>query len=187
MVTMCCRSIILLINNMWRASGLAPGGSRCDTGGMRNPEDLRRVGALLRQRREALGLRKSDLARRVGISPAYVTLIEDAIPRSRGNPTQPRYDVLVTWTRALGMDEEMTEEILALAHRSPVSFDAKAPNEPHVAQAPLPWPRRRELVLEQAHEVLRLAEGSLQRDELADLMSALFELIKFRLLREEPS
>jgi transcriptional regulator with XRE-family HTH domain len=155
---------------------------------MRNAEDLQLAGALLRQRREVLGLRKSDLARRVGISPAYVTLIEDAIPRSRGkgNPTQPRYDVLVTWTRALGMDDEMTEEILALTHRSPVLFDAKAPVEPQVGYGIPPWPRRRELLLGQVNEVLRLAEGSPQRDELADLMSGLVELVKFRLLHDEP-
>src|SRR5436190_5251823 len=84
---------------------------------MSSPEDARRVGELLKLRRDELGLRRSEVARRVGISPTYVAMIEDARPREggRGSPSRPTADILLAWSSALALGEPQTEELLAAA------------------------------------------------------------------------
>lgn len=159
---------------------------KCDTGYMPTTEDLEQVGSLLRERREELGLRKSDVARRIGVTPAYVSLIETAAPRQvgRGNPTRAGADVLTAWARVLEMDDELSGRLLNLAGHTIVLANSKVP-EPPPQYEPWPWPRRRELLLAQTLEVLRLAEDSPRRDELADLIAAVLDLVKFRLLHDE--
>ncbi len=162
---------------------------RCDTGSMPTPEDLRLLGELLRERREELGLRKSDVARGVGVTPAYVTLIESATPRrqGRGNPTQPGREVLVAWARVLGFDADDTARILSVARPVMMSQSLVESDQMYSARSfdSSPWPPRRDLLLTQVLELLRLAEHSSQRDEVADLMAAVFELITFRLRHDD--
>jgi transcriptional regulator with XRE-family HTH domain len=155
---------------------------------MPTPDDLAELGDFLRDRREGLGLRKSDVARRVGVTPSYVTLIEDATPRrqGRGKPTQPSRDVLVSWVRVLDLDRDTAAWVLGFSR--PVTMaQGLAPSDGHTSQRSYerpPWPARQELILAQVRELLRLAEGSPDRDELADLLTTLCELVQFRLLHE---
>lgn len=77
--------------------------------------ELERLGQELRERRERLRISRAELSRRVGLSPTYTWLIEQASPRDRGRPTRPSEDVLRRWTRALGMEEGETRRTLNLA------------------------------------------------------------------------
>lgn len=77
--------------------------------------DLTRLGAALRERREALGIPRTEIARRVDVTPTYVWLIETAKTRSGGEPSRPTRSVLERWSVALGMDERYTKQVLALA------------------------------------------------------------------------
>lgn len=150
---------------------------------MVTPEDLRAVGKLLRQRREELGLRKSDVARRVGVTPAYITLIEDATPRrqGKGKPSQPGNDVLTAWAQVLGLDRDQTRTILRVARPIQMATPIDTDTSPRTDDRP-PWPPRRELLLQQLNEVLRLAEASAERDVLADLLEVLLQLIRYRVV-----
>jgi transcriptional regulator with XRE-family HTH domain len=155
---------------------------------MPTPEDLGRLGTCLRERREQLGLRKSDVARRIGVTPSYVTLIEDATPRrqGRGKPTQPSRDVLAAWVRVLDLDQAAAA--WALSWSRAVSMGQGSVQSDRVTSQRdydrAPWPARQELLLEQVRELLRLAERSPNREELADLLTKVCELVRFRLLHE---
>lgn len=153
---------------------------------MPTPDELRQLGQLLRHRREELGLRKSEVARRIGVTPAYITLIERATPRrqGRGNPTQPRRDVLGVWALVLGLEEEETARVLGLGRHTVQPSAATGLQQ--VPPPDVPWPRRRELLMEQVSALLRLADQSPDRDALADLLTTLFDLIRFRLTHERP-
>jgi transcriptional regulator with XRE-family HTH domain len=61
----------------------------------RPPPELRRLGAALQAQRQARGVTQRDLAATLGISIAYVSLIE----RGRRNPP---YTTVVELARALG-------------------------------------------------------------------------------------
>jgi hypothetical protein len=91
--------------------------------------------------------------------------------------------VLVAWARVLGMEEEQSDRILTLAGHN--RLEESTLQESQARYDPSPWPRRREHLLDQARELLRLAETSPPRDELADLLRAVFDLVKFRLTRDE--
>jgi transcriptional regulator with XRE-family HTH domain len=77
--------------------------------------DLQTLGSELRRRRRALRIKSAELARRIGVSPTYIWLIETAKPRERGEPSRPSEDLLTRWTAALGMDEGETQRMRALA------------------------------------------------------------------------
>lgn len=77
--------------------------------------DLPALGRDLRARRKALRLPSAELARRIGVSPTYVWLIEQAKPRSNGEPSRPSEDVLSSWTAVLGLDEEEAQRLRELA------------------------------------------------------------------------
>jgi len=77
--------------------------------------DLTRLGAALHERREALGIPRTEIARRVDVTPTYVWLIETAKTRSGGEPSRPTQSVLERWSVALGMDERYAKQVLALA------------------------------------------------------------------------
>lgn len=165
------------------------------------PEDLAELGRLLKRRREELGLRRSDVAHRVGVSPTYVALIEEAKPRpaGRGNPSRPNAGVLVAWTRALAMDEEGvilalrlaghligTREMRQLEPTGQVVHEDQERIVKEVGRvyATLPWHLRRELLLDQLREVLALAERHQSRDELVDLLEGVLDVVRFRLEHE---
>ena len=77
--------------------------------------DLERLGQELRGRRRALRIPSAELARRIGVSPTYVWLIEQAKPRPRGEPSRPSEELLGRWTVALGMDDTEARHIRELA------------------------------------------------------------------------
>jgi transcriptional regulator with XRE-family HTH domain len=62
-----------------------------------------------------LRLPNAELARRIGVSPTYVWMIESAAPRKNEQPSRPSEDLLRRWARALGMGPVDTERLLALA------------------------------------------------------------------------
>src|SRR5207302_1952240 len=108
--------------------------------------DLEQLGAALRERREALGIPRAELARRVGVTPTYIWLVENARPRKGGQPSRPAQAVIERWSRALGMDERSTRQALRMAGhelpggREPVAEYTAAPATP-VPVAAQPAPR----------------------------------------------
>jgi transcriptional regulator with XRE-family HTH domain len=94
--------------------------------------DLPRLGHELRIRRRALRIPSAELARRIGVSPTYIWLIEQSKPRKGGEPSRPSEDLLRRWMTALGMDASESQRIGELAgyfgpdHSSPHNF---APGE----------------------------------------------------------
>jgi transcriptional regulator with XRE-family HTH domain len=77
--------------------------------------DLSRLGHELRTRRRALRIPSAELARRIGVSPTYVWLIEQSKPRQSGEPSRPSEDLLRRWMAALGMDASDARRIRELA------------------------------------------------------------------------
>src|SRR5690348_13498780 len=80
-----------------------------------NSMDLKRLASVLREQRETVGVPAAELARRVGVSPTYVWMVEHARPRKGGEPSRPSRAVLERWARALGMDDRYARQVLALA------------------------------------------------------------------------
>jgi transcriptional regulator with XRE-family HTH domain len=77
--------------------------------------DLSRLGHELRTRRRALRIPSAELARRIGVSPTYIWLIEQSKPRKSGEPSRPSEDLLRRWMTALGMDASESQRIGELA------------------------------------------------------------------------
>jgi transcriptional regulator with XRE-family HTH domain len=77
--------------------------------------DLSKLGHELRTRRRALRIPSAELARRIGVSPTYVWLIEQSKPRKSGEPSRPSEDLLRKWTSAIGMSATDAQEIRELA------------------------------------------------------------------------
>jgi transcriptional regulator with XRE-family HTH domain len=77
--------------------------------------DLAALGQELRSRRRALRIPSAELARRIGVSPTYIWLIEQAKPRQGGEPSRPSEDLLQRWTAALGMSRSDVQRIRELA------------------------------------------------------------------------
>lgn len=82
---------------------------------------------MLRERREALGLTRDELGRRVGVTPAYIFLVEGARPRASGTPSRPKREVLRRWTEALGLQGGAAARILELAGYEPHDVDTISP------------------------------------------------------------
>jgi transcriptional regulator with XRE-family HTH domain len=92
--------------------------------------DLSRLGHELRTRRRALRIPSAELARRIGVSPTYVWLIEQSKPRKSGEPSRPREDLLRRWMAALGMDASEAQQIREFAGY----FGPDFPNERDLMQ-----------------------------------------------------
>jgi Helix-turn-helix domain len=162
--------------------------------------DLETLGAALRERREALGIPRTELARRVGVTPTYVWLVEGARP----------------WARSLGMDDRYTRQALVLAGHLPEADHVETPpfvppptlvqssiasSAPQVmARVPIasatagrfsfsqasvrfsqPPDLRSRVLQEQLRELLALAESGRKWEETADLVESLLEWLRFRL------
>jgi transcriptional regulator with XRE-family HTH domain len=89
--------------------------------------DLETLGAALRERREALGIPRTELARRVGVTPTYVWLVEGARPRKGGKPSRAGQAVIERWARSLGMDDRYTRQALVLAGHLPEADQVETP------------------------------------------------------------
>lgn len=75
--------------------------------------DLARLGARIRELREASGLTPAVTARRAGVSPAYIHSVENATPSGRtGRPSLPSVPVLRGIADAVGAKRS---ELLELA------------------------------------------------------------------------
>jgi transcriptional regulator with XRE-family HTH domain len=98
--------------------------------------DLPALGAALRTRRRSLRIPSAELARRIEISPTYVWLVERAKERSSGEPSRPSEELLLRWTRALGMHEEEARHLLALAGYFEVDREASRGPRSQVAYTP---------------------------------------------------
>jgi transcriptional regulator with XRE-family HTH domain len=87
------------------------------------PVDLQRLGTMLKERREFIGLTRGTVARRVRVARNYIKLIEEATPRKNGRPSQPSRDVLQRWGKVLLWDDQRdidaTQELLSLAGHEP--------------------------------------------------------------------
>ncbi len=112
--------------------------------------DLPTLGRELRVRRRALRIPSAELARKIGVSPTYIWLIEHAKPRQSGEPSRLSEDLLRRWTSALGMTGPDTQRIRELAGyfgsdvqyergtapRAPVSTSVHSPSPLYSSQAP---------------------------------------------------
>jgi transcriptional regulator with XRE-family HTH domain len=92
--------------------------------------DLSTLGRELRTRRRALRIPSAELARRIGVSPTYVWLIEQSKPRKSGEPSRPGEDLLTRWTAALGMSASEAQQIREFAGY----FGPDFPNERDLTQ-----------------------------------------------------
>jgi transcriptional regulator with XRE-family HTH domain len=77
--------------------------------------DLEKLGAEMKQRRKALGMPGALVARRIGVSPSYLWMIESAKPRANGEPSKPSAKLMQLWAHALSLDEEGTQYVMGLA------------------------------------------------------------------------
>jgi transcriptional regulator with XRE-family HTH domain len=77
--------------------------------------DLQTLGTVLEARRSELGIPRTVLARKVGISPSYMWMVETAAVRKGGQPSRPSRDLLEAWTEALLGDAVFRAKVLMLA------------------------------------------------------------------------
>ncbi len=124
--------------------------------------DLEALGEVLRERREAIGISKAELARRVGISESYVSLVEQGDRR-------PSRGVLEHWVRALRGEAEPTDSyfgaLLRLAGHENPEEDQGIPAVPLPfggGTLYFPQPRRleRERLVREFQELLDKAAAS---------------------------
>lgn len=102
--------------------------------------DLAGLGRELRTRRKALRVPSAELARRIGVSPTYIWLIEQARPRPSGQPSRPSEDVLSQWMLALGMSEEERQRLRELAGYFGHELRPVTPTAPRARRSPaLDW------------------------------------------------
>jgi transcriptional regulator with XRE-family HTH domain len=102
--------------------------------------DLRRLGAVLREQREELGIPAAEVARRVGVSPTYVWMVEHARPRKGGEPSRPGEDLLRRWALALRMDERYVRQVLRLAGYEESDRAPARSRRPRITSSPFPEP-----------------------------------------------
>jgi transcriptional regulator with XRE-family HTH domain len=145
--------------------------------------ELLELARVLRERREAIGIPKAEIARRVEVSESYVAMVEQGKRR-------PSRAVLERWAAALGWDEVYTQQLLTLAgHIAQEQGSTPSPRLPFAGGAMhFPQPRRmdRERVIQELLEVLNRAELSEEEwQETLELLESFLEWLKFR-LGEEP-
>jgi transcriptional regulator with XRE-family HTH domain len=63
--------------------------------------DLPLLGEMLRKQREELGITRAALGRRIGATPNYLWMIEEAAERSNGAPSRPSKELLTRWFEVL--------------------------------------------------------------------------------------
>ena len=159
--------------------------------------DLERLGAALRSRREALGLTREELSQRIGLTGAYIWMVESAAPRKGRARTRPRRATLLRWLEALEMDQPEINRMLVdagyvpidepriLASRvaSPLPVDAFS-NDPvgenHQAQ--------REDLIRRLNGVLDRSEASDEEwQEAATLLTTLLDFAEYKVYRTQRS
>jgi Helix-turn-helix domain len=144
--------------------------------------ELLQLGDLLKQWRERLGLRRVDVARRVGISPSYVAVVEDAIVRPGGKPSRPKQPLLRAWCRALGM----TRQDLALALDYAGYAIREAPKGVRAGRAVQTMTQDsdryaaldEDLLLAELRDVLELAALDGRRAEVEKALRPIFRLLR---------
>lgn len=85
--------------------------------------DLATLGKVLKERREAIGMARTELAARIDRTPTYVYLIEETRSARGRRPTRPRSSVLLTWAEQLGMEKRYAHQLLLLAGYDPSDPD----------------------------------------------------------------
>ena len=170
-----------------------------------NSMDLHRLGTVLREQRAVIGIPAAEVARRIGVSPTYVWMVERARPRKGGEPSRPSRALLEQWAHVLGMDERYRRQVLLLAGyeeesrpSSPRRFTRAArapssmpePGEPMMdalfSTSPSPrfeppaqlWP---DVIAEDVRETLRYAEEQGRLEETADLLEEYLAFLRHRL------
>ena len=141
--------------------------------------ELAELGRVLRERREAIGISKAEIARRVEVSESFVAMTEQGTRR-------PSKAVLERWAEALGWDEVYTRQLLIMAgHLAPEQDSRPSPRLPFSGGAlHFPQPKRmeRERVIQELQKLLNRAEVS-EKDwqETLKLLESFLEWLKFRL------
>src|ERR687896_524381 len=141
--------------------------------------ELLELARVLRERREAIGIPKAEIARRAEVSESYVAMAEQGKRR-------PSKAVLERWAAALGWDEVYTGQLLALAgHISQEQDSTPSPRLPFAGGAlHFPQPRRmeKERVVQEILGVLNRAEVYEKVwQETLELLESFVEWLKFRL------
>jgi transcriptional regulator with XRE-family HTH domain len=145
--------------------------------------ELAELGRVLRERREAIGISKAEIARRVEVSESFIAMTEKGTRR-------PSKAVLEHWAEALGWDTVYARQLLAMAGHIPPEQDSRpAPRLPFAGGAlhfPQPKMMERERVIQELQRVMNRAEVS-EKDwqETLKLLESFLEWLKFR-LGEEP-
>lgn len=141
--------------------------------------ELLELGRVLRERREAIGTSKAEIARRAEVSESYVAMVEQGSRRASKA-------VLERWAAALGWDKVYTRQLLTMAGRITQEQDSlPSPRLPFAAGAlHFPQPRRmeKERMIQELLGVLNRAEGSEEDwQETLKLLESFLEWLKFRL------
>jgi transcriptional regulator with XRE-family HTH domain len=117
-------------------------------------QNLVKLGKLLEERRQAVGIPRAEIARRVGVSASYVWTVERARKRKSGDPSRPSQGVLQRWATALGWGEPYLQQLLSLAgHGGTAAEQSSQPPPPMVASV-LHYPQPQVMEREQLHRRL---------------------------------
>jgi transcriptional regulator with XRE-family HTH domain len=147
--------------------------------------DLQELGRALQERREAIGLTRAAVARRVDVSPSYITMVEEAQPRPGGRPSQASREVLERWVGALGWDERdapYINQLLVLAGHvlpDPTRPPADLPFSTGALHYPQPKRLERERLINTLTMLLDRADASPTRWEITvQSLDCLFGLMQ---------
>jgi transcriptional regulator with XRE-family HTH domain len=142
--------------------------------------DLVELGRVLKERREESGLRRADLARRSGVSQGYIGNVEVARRRVGGKPSRPTREVLLSWTRALGMDESERERVLRLAGYSEFEGSMARSVLPALETSVEFWDEQRDVIASQVKEIMRRAQEREDGREILDYLRLTLEMLTER-------
>jgi transcriptional regulator with XRE-family HTH domain len=103
--------------------------------------DLKELGRLLRNRRQALGIPAAVVARRAGIGRTTLWQVERGENPRTGKPSRPGKDKLERWAAALGFDRSELPGLMELAGYASATLQvgqASAYSPPTPADMPRP-------------------------------------------------
>ncbi len=161
------------------------GEARVTTGG-EEAADPRGIGRRIRARRRTLGLDQKALASRVGISPAYLSLIENGrrrVPKALGERIAAALDMTPALLFGAGVGAGWEEALATLAGRREPT-DPPRPEIAHLGRLVAEYPGWARLILEQGREIealearLAILADRLSGDPyLADTLHALLSSV----------
>ena len=138
--------------------------------------DLKRVGAIISEKREALGIPPAVLARKAGVGRTTLWILERGENPRTGKPSRPAKDLLERLGAALCLTPAEVDELLDLAGYTPRRRDAAASSAP--VSAPASPPQQQGATIKDFVDAMLALHRQLAEDFRAELRQVVREFAR---------